>query len=159
MTTTQGRAILSVADKTGLARIATALRDHGIALYATGGTADHLRGHGIEAHDIAALTGHPTMLDGRVKALHPSVFAGLLAREGDDGELAAHGFAPIAFLIAGIAPVAAEGTDLADMDIGGPAMIRAAIKNEARVVLATDPDDYDAIIEALGGGGVGKSVV
>jgi phosphoribosylaminoimidazolecarboxamide formyltransferase/IMP cyclohydrolase len=159
MPMSQGRAILSVADKTGLARIAAALRDHGTELYATGGTGDHLRGHGIDTRDIAALTGHPTMLNGRVKALHPAVFAGLLSREGDEAELWAQGYCPIGFLIAGIAPVAAEGTDLADMDIGGPAMIRAAIKNEARVVLATAPDDYEPILAALGdGGGVGPAL-
>ncbi|GGD23648.1 hypothetical protein GCM10011335_28230 [Aureimonas glaciei] len=127
-----------------------------MALYATGGTADHLRAHAIEAHEIATLTGHPAMLDGRVKALHPAVFAGLLAREGDDRELAGHGYSPIDFLIASIAPAA--GTALADMDIGGPAMIRAAIKNAGRVVVATDPEDYAPIIAALGKGRIGAAL-
>jgi phosphoribosylaminoimidazolecarboxamide formyltransferase/IMP cyclohydrolase len=158
MPSSPGCAILSVADKSGLAQMAAALRDRGVALYATGGTAEHLRAHAIEAHDIAALTGHPTMLGGRVKALHPAVFAGLLARAGDDGELAAHGYAPIAFLIAGIAPVVTAGSVFADMDIGGPAMIRAAIKNAGRVVVATDPDAYAPIIAALGEGEVGPAL-
>ena len=108
-----------------------------------------LRDHAIAAADISDLTGQAPMLGGKVKALHPAVFAGLLALEDDARELAAYGYPAIAFLIAGLAPVTYGPANLANMDIGGPAMIRAAIKTHERVVLATDPADYDLIIAAL----------
>jgi phosphoribosylaminoimidazolecarboxamide formyltransferase/IMP cyclohydrolase len=98
--------------------------------------------------DIAALTGHAPLLGGKVKALHPAVFAGLLAGEGEEAELAAHGFPRIDHLVAGIAPLADGAADLSAMDIGGPAMIRAAVK-AGRVTVATDPDDYAAIVDEL----------
>ena len=153
--TAQGSAILSVADKTHLEAIAKVLRDAGIALYSTGGTAAYLRGHGIATGDIADLTGTPAILSNRVKALHPAVFAGLMAREEDAAELATFGFGTIDYLIAGVTPLAAGSGDLAGMDIGGPAMIRAAVKTNERVVLGTHPDDYSPIIAALREGGVG----
>jgi phosphoribosylaminoimidazolecarboxamide formyltransferase/IMP cyclohydrolase len=141
-------AILSVADKTGIERIAGALAAQGVTLVSTGGTALHLRRHGFEVTDIAALTGHAPLLGGKVKALHPAVFAGLLAGDADEAELATHGFPRIDFLVGGIAPLGGEAADLSAMDIGGPAMIRAAVK-AGRVTVATDPVDYADVVGEL----------
>ncbi len=148
MTDLRSCAILSVADKTGLDRIAGALARRGVTLVSTGGTAQHLRRQGFEVTDVSALTGHGPLLGGKVKALHPAVFAGLLAGDGDAAELAAHGFLRIDHLVAGIAPLADGAAGLSAMDIGGPAMIRAAVK-AGRVTVATDPEDYAAIVDEM----------
>ena len=158
------RALLSVSDKTGLADFAAGLAARGADLVSTGGTAAALRGAGLAVRDVAELTGFPEMLDGRVKTLHPAVHGGLLARRDDPAHmaaLAAQGIGAIDLLAVNLYPfeaTVAAGADPAtcveNIDVGGPAMVRAAAKNHAGVAVATDPADYAAIlaeIDAAGG--------
>ncbi len=154
------RALLSVSDKTGLAGFAKALADRGIELVSTGGTRAALIAAGLNVVDVSDLTGFPEMMDGRVKTLHPKVHGGLLAiREHPEHEAAmfAHGIAPIDLLVVNLYPfeaTVAKGADydtcVENIDIGGPAMIRAAAKNHADVVVVVDVADYDAILAELG---------
>ncbi len=153
------RALISVSDKTGLEALAEALAAQGVALLSTGGTAQLLRDRGLAVRDVAEVTGMPEMMDGRVKTLHPAVHGGLLALRDDPGHvaaLAAHGIAPIDLLIVNLYPfeaTVARGADAAacieNIDIGGPAMIRAAAKNHRFVVTVTDPADYSALLDEL----------
>jgi len=150
------RALLSVSDKTGLADLARALAARGIELISTGGTAALLREAGLAVRDVADLTGFPEMMDGRVKTLHPKVHGGLLALRDDAGHvaaMAAQGIEPIDLLVVNLYPfeaTVAKGADYADcvenIDIGGPAMIRAAAKNHAHVAVVVDPEDYERLI-------------
>ncbi len=153
------RALLSVSDKSGLVALALKLRQHGVALISTGGTAKALTEAGIAVEDVASVTGFPEMLDGRVKTLHPAVHGGILARRDLPAHLeaiAAHGIAPIDLVVANLYPFAATrargaGFDdcLENIDIGGPALIRAAAKNHDGVTVATDPQDYAAILAEM----------
>jgi phosphoribosylaminoimidazolecarboxamide formyltransferase/IMP cyclohydrolase len=152
------RALLSVSDKTGLADLARALVAHGVELLSTGGTAQALRDAGLAVKDVSEATGFPEMMDGRVKTLHPVVHGGLLGRAGiDEAVMAQHGIAAIDLLVLNLYPfekVAANpGSTLAELveniDIGGPAMLRSAAKNFARVAVATDPAQYAGIVEEL----------
>ncbi len=153
------RALLSVSDKTGLAEIGKALADRGVELVSTGGTAKALREAGLEVLDVADLTGFPEMMDGRVKTLHPGVHGGLLARR-DDGDhmaaLAQHKLAQIDILVVNLYPfeeTVARGAEapevIENIDIGGPAMMRAAAKNHASVCVITEAEDYAALIDEL----------
>ncbi|MBA3910680.1 MAG: bifunctional phosphoribosylaminoimidazolecarboxamide formyltransferase/inosine monophosphate cyclohydrolase [Rhodobacter sp.] len=154
-----GRALISVSDKTGLLELARALAGHGVELISTGGTSLMLRAAGLKVRDVADVTGFPEMMDGRVKTLHPNVHGGLLALRDDDEHLvamAAHGIEPIDLLIVNLYPfeaTVARGADHAtcieNIDIGGPAMIRAASKNHKFVTVVTDPVDYSALIDQL----------
>jgi phosphoribosylaminoimidazolecarboxamide formyltransferase / IMP cyclohydrolase len=154
-----GRALISVSDKTGLLDLAAALAAEGVELISTGGTSGMLRGAGLAVRDVAEVTGYPEMMDGRVKTLHPAVHGGLLALRDDDEHLlamAAHGIAPIDLLIVNLYPfeeTVARGADHAtcveNIDIGGPAMIRAAAKNHRFVAVVTDPADYAGLMEQL----------
>jgi phosphoribosylaminoimidazolecarboxamide formyltransferase / IMP cyclohydrolase len=154
-----GRALLSVSDKTGLVDLARALTAHGIELISTGGSSQVLRAAGLSVRDVADVTGFPEMMDGRVKTLHPMVHGGLLALRDDDEHLlamAAHGIEPIDLLVSNLYPfeaTVARGASTADcienIDIGGPAMIRAAAKNHRFVATVTDPADYAALLEEL----------
>ena len=155
------RALLSVSDKTGLLDLARALSARGIELLSTGGTARALRDAGLAVRDVSDATGFPEMMDGRVKTLHPVVHGGLLGRAGiDEAVMAEHGIAAIDLLVLNLYPfesVAAKpGCTLAEavenIDIGGPAMLRSAAKNFARVAVATDPSQYDGIIDELSAG-------
>ena len=155
------RALLSVSDKTGLLDLARALDRHGVALLSTGGTARALREAGLAVTDVSEATGFPEMMDGRVKTLHPVVHGGLLGRAGtDDAVMAAHGIAPIDLLVLNLYPferVSADPTSsledvVENIDIGGPAMLRSAAKNFARVAVATDPAQYGAIVAELDAG-------
>ncbi|MGN6112427.1 MAG: bifunctional phosphoribosylaminoimidazolecarboxamide formyltransferase/IMP cyclohydrolase [Luteimonas sp.] len=155
------RALLSVSDKTGLLELARALDRHGVALLSTGGTARTLREAGLAVTDVSEATGFPEMMDGRVKTLHPVVHGGLLGRAGtDDAVMAEHGIAPIDLLVLNLYPferVSADpssslGDIVENIDIGGPAMLRSAAKNFARVAVATDPAQYDAIVAELDAG-------
>ncbi len=147
-----GRALISVSDKTGLLELAKALAGYGVELISTGGTSGLLRQAGLAVRDVAEVTGHPEMMDGRVKTLHPAIHGGLLALRDDDEHLvamAAHGIEPIDLLIVNLYPfeeTVAKGADHAtcieNIDIGGPAMIRAAAKNHKFVTVITDPQDY-----------------
>ena len=152
------RALLSVSDKTGLIELATALSGRGVELLSTGGTAKAIREAGLPVQDVAELTGFPEMMDGRVKTLHPMVHGGLLGRAGtDDAVMAEHGIAPIDLLVLNLYPfetvTAKAGCTLADavenIDIGGPAMLRSAAKNFARVAVATSPDQYADLLAEL----------
>jgi phosphoribosylaminoimidazolecarboxamide formyltransferase/IMP cyclohydrolase len=152
------RALLSVSDKTGLLDLARALDRHGVALLSTGGTAKALREAGLAVTDVSEATGFPEMMDGRVKTLHPVVHGGLLGRAGtDDAVMAAHGIAAIDLLVLNLYPFERVSADpsssleeiVENIDIGGPAMLRSAAKNFARVAVATDPAQYGAIVAEL----------
>lgn len=153
------RALLSVSDKTGLIEFARKLAGHGIELISTGGTAKALADAGLAVRDVSALTGFPEMMDGRVKTLHPMVHGGLLAIRGDEAHEAAmrtHGIAPIDLLVVNLYPfeaTVARGASFDDcvenIDIGGPAMIRAAAKNHADVAVVVDTLDYEAVLAEL----------
>ncbi|MBS0462097.1 MAG: bifunctional phosphoribosylaminoimidazolecarboxamide formyltransferase/IMP cyclohydrolase [Proteobacteria bacterium] len=156
------RALLSVSDKTGLLDLARALTAHGVELLSTGGTAKALRDAGIAVRDVSHATGFPEIMDGRVKTLHPAIHGGLLGREGiDDAVMATHGIAPIDLLVVNLYPFEATVAKadcsyedaVENIDIGGPAMLRAAAKNHARVAVVVDPSDYPALIDALATGG------
>jgi phosphoribosylaminoimidazolecarboxamide formyltransferase / IMP cyclohydrolase len=153
------RALLSVSDKTGLVAFAQALAARGVELVSTGGTAKALAEAGLKVQDVAAVTGFPEMLDGRVKTLHPAIHGGLLARRGDPAHRAAlerHGIAPIDLLVVNLYPFAATvargagfGECVENIDIGGPALIRAAAKNHEDVVVVTDPGDYALVLAEI----------
>lgn len=152
-------ALLSVSDKTGIVELARALSDHGVKLLSTGGTFKAIREAGLTVTDVSDVTGFPEIMDGRVKTLHPGVHGGLLAIR-DDAEhvkaMADHGIGAIDLAVINLYPfeeVRAAGGDypttVENIDIGGPAMIRAAAKNHAYVAIVTDPQDYPQLIEAL----------
>jgi phosphoribosylaminoimidazolecarboxamide formyltransferase/IMP cyclohydrolase len=152
------RALLSVSDKTGLVELARALAAHGVELLSTGGTAKALRDAGLAVRDVSEATGFPEMMDGRVKTLHPVVHGGLLGRAGvDEAVMAEHGIAPIDLLVLNLYPFervsanpdASMDEIIENIDIGGPAMLRSAAKNYARVAVATDPAQYAGIIAEL----------
>ncbi|WP_288730030.1 bifunctional phosphoribosylaminoimidazolecarboxamide formyltransferase/IMP cyclohydrolase [uncultured Pseudoxanthomonas sp.] len=152
------RALLSVSDKTGLLELARALAARGVELLSTGGTAKAIRDAGLPVKDVSEVTGFPEMMDGRVKTLHPLVHGGLLGRAGlDDAVMAQHGIAPIDLLVLNLYPfeavTAKADCTLADavenIDIGGPAMLRSAAKNFARVAVATSPDQYAELLAEL----------
>jgi phosphoribosylaminoimidazolecarboxamide formyltransferase/IMP cyclohydrolase len=158
------RALLSVSDKTGLTGLARGLVARGFELVSTGGTARAIREAGLPVTDVAAVTGFPEMLDGRVKTLHPRVHAGLLAdrRRADHREaLVAAGIAPFDLVVVNLYPFAAAARKpglsfdelVEEIDIGGPSMVRAAAKNHASVAIVTSPVRYDAVLAALDEGG------
>src|SRR6056297_1433833 len=153
------RALISVSDKTGLVAFATALAERGVEILSTGGTAAVLREAGLTVTDVAEVTGFPEMMDGRVKTLHPKVHGGLLALRDNPDHVAAmeaHGIGAIDLLVVNLYPfedTVAGGADydtaIENIDIGGPAMIRAAAKNHAHVAVVVDPEDYGKIVDAL----------
>ena len=156
------RALLSVSDKAGLLPLAQALAAQGVELLSTGGTAKALRDAGLAVKDVSDVTGFPEIMDGRVKTLHPSIHGGLLGRLGtDDAVMAQHGIAPIDLLVVNLYPFAATVAKadctyddaIENIDIGGPAMLRAAAKNHARVAVVVDPADYAALQAAIAAGG------
>jgi phosphoribosylaminoimidazolecarboxamide formyltransferase / IMP cyclohydrolase len=153
------RALLSVSDKSGLIELARALAAHGIDLVSTGGTAKAIAAAGLKVSDVSELTGFPEMMDGRVKTLHPKVHGGLLAIR-DNAEHAqamkAHGIAPIDLLVVNLYPFEATvdkgagfGECIENIDIGGPAMIRAAAKNHDDVAVVVEAQDYQAVLDEL----------
>ncbi len=161
------RALLSVSDKSGLLALANALHALNVELLSTGGTAKALRDAGLPVRDVSEVTGFPEMMDGRVKTLHPLVHGGLLGRAGiDDAVMAEHGIAGIDLLVLNLYPfeqVAANPASSFDdiienIDIGGPAMLRSAAKNFARVAVATCPSQYTEIITELNANGGSLSV-
>ncbi|HET9483197.1 MAG TPA: bifunctional phosphoribosylaminoimidazolecarboxamide formyltransferase/IMP cyclohydrolase [Xanthomonadales bacterium] len=156
------RALLSVSDKSGIVALARALAARGVELVSTGGTARALREAGIAVRDVSELTGFPEIMDGRVKTLHPKVHGALLGRAGtDDAVMAGHGIEPIDLLVVNLYPFEQATADPAcaldegieNIDIGGPAMLRAAAKNHERVAVVVEPSRYDELLAALDAGG------
>ena len=152
------RALVSVSDKTGIVEFARALHDLGVEILSTGGTAGRLREVGVPVVEVSSYTGFPEMMDGRVKTLHPRIHGGLLARRDTDSEaMREHGIAGIDLLVVNLYPfeqtVARPDCDLAtaieNIDIGGPAMLRAAAKNHAWVTVVVDAGDYAAVLDEL----------
>jgi phosphoribosylaminoimidazolecarboxamide formyltransferase / IMP cyclohydrolase len=152
------RALLSVSDKSGLAPLGKALQRHGIELISTGATARLLAAEGLTVREVADYTGFPELMDGRLKTLHPRVHGGLLGRRGiDDEAMREHGIDAIDLLVVNLYPFAAtiarpdcSFTEAIDnIDIGGPAMLRAAAKNHADVTVLVDPQDYAAVLAEL----------
>jgi phosphoribosylaminoimidazolecarboxamide formyltransferase / IMP cyclohydrolase len=158
------RALLSVSDKSGIVELARALAALGVELISTGGTARLLEKEGIAVTEVSAYTGFPEMLDGRVKTLHPKIHGGLLARRNDQahvGALRAADIAPIDLLVVNLYPFQATVADpdcrfddaVENIDIGGPAMLRAAAKNHGDVAVVVDPVDYEKILSEIRGSG------
>ncbi|WP_102109177.1 bifunctional phosphoribosylaminoimidazolecarboxamide formyltransferase/IMP cyclohydrolase [Oceaniglobus roseus] len=153
------RALLSVSDKTGLVELGQALAARGVELLSTGGSARALRDAGLEVRDVADVTGFPEMMDGRVKTLHPAVHGGLLALRDNAAHveaMGAHGIAAIDLLVVNLYPfeaTVAAGADYAtcveNIDIGGPAMIRAAAKNHGFVNVVVDVEDYAPLLAEM----------
>ena len=152
------RALLSVSDKTGLVELARALAGHGVELLSTGGTAKAIRDAGLAVKDVSEATGFPEMMDGRVKTLHPVVHGGLLGRAGvDEAVMAQHGIDAIDLLVLNLYPFESVSANpdstmdeiIENIDIGGPAMLRSAAKNYARVAVATHPAQYGALVAEL----------
>ena len=153
------RALLSVHDKSGVVELAKTLAGHGVELLSTGGTAKALRDAGLPVREVSEVTGFPEVLDGRVKTLHPAIHGGLLARRDLPEHmqtLEAHGIGPIDLLVSNLYPferTVASGAGFEDcveqIDVGGPAMLRAASKNHDGVAVLTDPADYPAVLIEL----------
>src|SRR5262245_7610874 len=150
------RALLSVSDKTGLIEFARGLKGHGVQLISTGGTAKSLRDAGLDVTDVSAVTGFPEVMDGRVKTLHPKIHGGLLADRDEKSHaeaMHAHDIEGIDLLVVNLYPFEAtvdRGADfktaVENIDIGGPAMIRAAAKNHEWVTVVVDPEDYASVL-------------
>jgi phosphoribosylaminoimidazolecarboxamide formyltransferase/IMP cyclohydrolase len=152
------RALLSVSDKTGILELARALVQRNIELLSTGGTARLLTEHGLSVREVASVTGFPEIMDGRVKTLHPKIHGGLLGRRGvDEPVMAQHGIAPIDLLVVNLYPFAQTVARpdcryedaVENIDIGGPAMLRAAAKNHESVLVVVDPADYAVLLGEL----------
>lgn len=155
-----GRALLSVSDKTGLVAFAQGLARHGVAILSTGGTAVDLRAAGISVRDTSEVTGYPELFGGRVKTLHPAIHGGILYRRGhsaDEEERHKRGIVSIDLVAVNLYPferiAATPNVSAADaieqIDIGGPALIRAAAKNHGHVVVVIDPSQYGEILESI----------
>ncbi|MBA8989008.1 phosphoribosylaminoimidazolecarboxamide formyltransferase/IMP cyclohydrolase [Curtobacterium pusillum] len=157
------RALISVSDKSGLLELAGALADAGVEIVSTGSTAQAIRDAGYTVTDVSSVTGFPESLDGRVKTLHPSVHAGLLADlrlESHEQQLAELGIEPFQLVVVNLYPfveTVASGADTAtvveNVDIGGPAMVRASAKNHPNVAIVVSPSSYAEVVEAVRAGG------
>ncbi|MBN1576301.1 MAG: hypothetical protein JW913_07115 [Chitinispirillaceae bacterium] len=157
------RALISVSDKKGIADFARRLADKGIEILSTGGTSKMLRDNSIPVLSIDSFTGHPEIMDGRVKTLHPKVHGGILALRDNPlhrEQMKKNGIKPIDLVVVNLYPfrqtIARSGVTIEEaienIDIGGPAMVRSAAKNHAWVVIVVDPADYDSIIAELSAG-------
>jgi len=156
------RALLSVSDKSGVLELARELLKRNIEILSTGGTAKLLADNGVAVREVGSVTGFPEIMDGRVKTLHPKIHGGLLGRRGiDDAVMQEHQIEPIDLLVVNLYPfaqtIARAGATYADavenIDIGGPAMVRAAAKNHAFVAVIVDPEDYAKVLAELDAGG------
>jgi phosphoribosylaminoimidazolecarboxamide formyltransferase/IMP cyclohydrolase len=152
------RALISVSDKSGVAEFARFLADAGIEILSTGGTASLLEKEGIPVKEVSAHTRFPEMMSGRIKTLHPKIHGGILGRRGeDDLVMAEHYIKPIDLVVVNLYPFEATVANpdcslddaIENIDIGGPAMVRAAAKNHAYVTVIVDPEDYATVIEAM----------
>jgi len=162
------RVLVSVFDKTGLGRLAAGLKAANVRVVSTGGTSAALASHGLEVEDVSAITDFPEILDGRVKTLHPRIFAGVLARHDradDRAVLADHGIDTFdavivnlyAFEAAVSRPDCTAGEAIELIDVGGPSLVRAAAKNHAFTAVVTGPEQYDEFLVALGHGGTTRA--
>jgi phosphoribosylaminoimidazolecarboxamide formyltransferase/IMP cyclohydrolase len=151
------RALLSVSDKHGLIPFATGLAALGVEILSTGGTCRALREAGLDVIEVSDKTGFPEIMDGRVKTLHPVIHGGLLGRRGiDEAVMQQHGIEPIDLLVVNLYPFeqtiarrdASVDDAIENIDIGGPAMIRAASNNHDGVAVVVDPGDYITVLEA-----------
>ena len=160
------RALISVSDKAGVVPFAQGLATRGWELLSTGGTAKTLRNAGLDVTSVSDVTGHPEMMEGRVKTLHPAIHAGLLARRARADDMAAlekHGYFPIDLVAVNLYPfretIAEDGVTVDEameqVDIGGPTMLRAAAKSHRDVYVVVDPSDYDRVLTTLDGPGRG----
>src|SRR5712692_9117739 len=154
------RALLGVSDKAGLADLARALARHGVEIMSTGGTQAALESADVRVKAVEDVTGFPEILDGRVKTLHPKIHGGILARRSEPSHqraMAQHGLEPIDLVVVNFYPfeqtVARAGVSLDDaienIDIGGPALVRAAAKNYTGVAVVVDPADYPTLMREL----------
>ena len=152
------RALLSVSDKSGLVELARALERRGVEILSTGGTAKLLSDAGVAVREVSSYTGFPEIMDGRVKTLHPKIHGGLLGRRGvDDAVMAHHQIGAIDLLVVNLYPFAATVAKpgcnyeqaIENIDVGGPAMVRAAAKNHASVAVVVDPSDYSSLLDEL----------
>jgi phosphoribosylaminoimidazolecarboxamide formyltransferase/IMP cyclohydrolase len=154
------RALISVSDKRGLESFGAGLQSLGVTMFSTGNTARHLAQAGVDVQSVSKLTGFPEILDGRVKTLHPAVHGGILARRDVPDHmdaLAAHNITPIDLVVVNLYPfketIARPGVAfdeaIEQIDVGGPAMVRAAAKNHQHVLVLVGPDDYDRVLAAL----------
>ena len=154
------RALISVSDKLGLADFGRGLIDAGVQIYSTGGTARHLLNEGVDVEDVSDYTGFPEMMDGRLKTLHPKVFGGILCRRDRPDDMEAideHEIVPFELVVVNLYPFEATITRqdvtmakaIEQIDIGGPSLIRAAAKNHAFVGVATNPEQYSAILDEI----------
>ncbi|QHS09175.1 bifunctional phosphoribosylaminoimidazolecarboxamide formyltransferase/IMP cyclohydrolase [Sinimarinibacterium sp. NLF-5-8] len=166
MKTPVRRALLSVSDKSGIVEFAQALAARGVTLLSTGGTFKLLRESGLDALEVAGITGFPEIMDGRVKTLHPKIHGGLLGRRDvDSAVMQEHGIDGIDLLVVNLYPfeatIAKPGCTRSDaienIDIGGPAMLRAAAKNHTWVSVLTDPADYAGVLAEIDAGGVSQA--
>ena len=149
------RALLSVSDKTGLLDFARGLAALGVELLSTGGTAAALRAAGLAVTDVSTFTGHPEILDGRVKTLHPKVHGGILQRRANPADMEIcrkMGLLPIDLVCVNLYPFE-QSPSIENIDIGGPSMLRSAAKNHEDVIVLTDPADYTPVLAALQAGG------
>ena len=161
------RALISVSDKSGIVEFAKALADGGVQILSTGGTARLLSAAGLNVTEVADYTGFPEIMDGRVKTLHPRVHGALLGRLPQDAAvMKEHGIEAIDLLVVNLYPfsqtVARPGSTydeaVEDIDIGGPAMLRAAAKNHARLAVVVEPEDYAAVLGAIAAGGTDEGL-
>ncbi len=163
---TARRALVSVSDKAGVVELARELQQRGFEILSTGGTFKLLKQSGIKAREVSEITGFPEIMDGRVKTLHPKIHGGLLGRRGTDDEIMQKmDIAPIDLLVVNLYPFDATVAKpdctredaIENIDIGGPAMLRAAAKNHAHVAVLVDPADYDGVLKELDAGGVSQA--
>lgn len=152
------RALISVSDKTGIVEFARSLKERGVELLSTGGTCKLLTDNGIQVTEVSDYTGHPEMMDGRVKTLHPKIHGGILGRRGtDDSVMQEHGIDPIDMVVVNLYPfaqtVAKADCTLADavenIDIGGPTMVRSAAKNHKDVAIVVNSQDYQRVLDEM----------
>jgi len=154
------RALISVSNKDGLAMFARGLAARGVELFSTGGTRQHLESEGLAVHDVAAYTGFPEMMNGRIKTLHPKIHGGILCRRDEPADLAAinsHGILPFDLVVVNLYPFEAtvgrrdvtQAEAIEQIDIGGPSLVRAAAKNHVFVTVASSPDQYAGILSAI----------
>ena len=154
------RALISVSDKTGLTEFAQGLHDAGVKIFSTGGTRKHLESAQIPTQDVAEYTGFPEMMDGRVKTLHPKIFAGILCRHDRDDDLQSlsdHDISTFELVVVNLYPFQATVANpdvthaeaVEKVDIGGPSLVRAAAKNHAFTTIATDPEQYESILDQV----------